>query len=206
MLNNILNFEIFIRGGVMMAPLSIMAIVALAITIDKLWFIKKFTKLPKAITHNLEANHLELDSLNNFAQRLPINHCYKDFLLCLKKYQKNQINILENSLIYQAKKFEKKFNNNLWILETIITCAPLLGLLGTIFGMSRAFKIIGENAINSTQGITAGVAESLIATAFGLIIAVWALFAYNYFSKIQSQILDDMEILGAKIIDSLRSH
>ena len=106
--------------------------------------------------------------------------------------------------INQAKKFEKKFTNNFWILETIITSAPLLGLLGTIFGMCSSFKIIGDNNTLNVNGITAGVAESLIATAFGLIIALLALGFFNYFNKVQNNIIDDMEMLGDKIIKNIR--
>ena len=123
----------------------------------------------------------------------------------LANFRDYSIEHIESMLVFEAKKFEKNFNKNLWILETIITSAPLLGLLGTIFGMSSSFKIIGENNLGNASGITAGVAESLIATAFGLIVALIALFAFNYFSKIQNQILDDMEIYGTKILETLKN-
>jgi biopolymer transport protein ExbB len=70
--------------------------------------------------------------------------------------------------------------------------------------MSSSFKIIGDNSSLNFNGITAGVAESLIATAFGLIIAMIALGFFNYFNKVQNNILDDMEMLGGKIIKNLR--
>ena len=90
------------------------------------------------------------------------------------------------------------------ILETTVTAAPLLGLLGTITGMVRAFKLFGAEGLVDPRGVTGGVAEALIATAVGLFIALVALFAYNYFSYRVAQVMDEMEQLGTRIIDHIR--
>ncbi len=92
----------------------------------------------------------------------------------------------------------------LWILETVVTAAPLLGLLGTITGMVRAFRLFGDGGLVDPSGVTGGVAEALIATALGLFIALVALFAFNFFSHRQAEILDEMERLGTRIIDHIR--
>ena len=65
------------------------------------------------------------------------------------------------------------------MLDTIITLAPLLGLFGTVTGMIHAFGLIGGE-LDSPTAITGGVAEALIATAFGLGIAITALIPFNY--------------------------
>ncbi len=67
------------------------------------------------------------------------------------------------------------------VLDTIVTLAPLLGLLGTVTGLMRAFFKLGDAEL-SEQAITGGIAEALIATACGLSVAVIALIALNYFS------------------------
>ena len=81
---------------------------------------------------------------------------------------------------------------------------PLLGLFGTITGMMHAFHLIGTNGLVDPTGVTGGVAEALIATALGLVIAVIALFAYNFFSHRQAQMLDEMERLGTRLVDHIR--
>jgi biopolymer transport protein ExbB len=67
------------------------------------------------------------------------------------------------------------------LLDTIITLAPLLGLLGTITGMISAFGIVSETGLGQPNAITGGIAEALIATATGLFIAIMTLIPYNYF-------------------------
>jgi biopolymer transport protein ExbB len=92
----------------------------------------------------------------------------------------------------------------MWVLDTVITAAPLLGLLGTIFGMMHSFKLIGPAGLLNPGGVTAGVAEALIATAVGLLIALIALFAFNYLTRLQAQTLDEMERLGTRLLDHIR--
>jgi biopolymer transport protein ExbB len=67
-----------------------------------------------------------------------------------------------------------------------------------------SFKIIGNDGLVNPIGVTGGVAESLIATGFGLTIAVITLFAFNYFSKQSNQVLDEMESLGNRMIDHIK--
>jgi biopolymer transport protein ExbB len=89
-------------------------------------------------------------------------------------------------------------------LETIVTAAPLLGLVGTIIGMMGSFKLIGGSGLVNPTGITGGVAQALIATTLGLIIAIIALFAFNFFAHLQSRTMDEMERLGTRLVDHIR--
>ena len=104
----------------------------------------------------------------------------------------------------EAGRIEKTLARGLWVLETIVTAAPLLGLLGTITGMMQSFNVIGASTLVAPTQVTAGVAQALIATALGLLIAVLALFAFNLFSRMQSQALDTMERLGSRLVDHIR--
>ncbi len=88
---------------------------------------------------------------------------------------------LEGALQMAAGIEIKRAGRFLVVLDTIVTLAPLLGLLGTVTGLMRAFFKLGDAELSETA-ITGGIAEALIATACGLSIAVVALIALNYFS------------------------
>jgi biopolymer transport protein ExbB len=104
----------------------------------------------------------------------------------------------------EAGDIEKTLGRGLWILETVVTAAPLLGLLGTIMGMMQAFKVIGGSGLVAPTQVTSGVAQALISTALGLLIALFALFGFNLFARVQSHTLDHLERLGSKLIDHIR--
>ena len=74
-----------------------------------------------------------------------------------------------------------KMKHGLPALDTIITLAPLLGLLGTIIGMIDSCGIMADQGIGQPHAVTGGVAEALICTAAGIFVAVIALVPYNYF-------------------------
>ena len=80
----------------------------------------------------------------------------------------------------EAGAIEKTLGRGLWVLETVVTAAPLMGLLGTITGMMQSFKVIGASSLVAPTQVTAGVAQALIATALGLLIAIFALFGFNF--------------------------
>jgi biopolymer transport protein ExbB len=85
-----------------------------------------------------------------------------------------------NALLQAANKELKRFNHGLSVLDTIITLAPLLGLFGTVTGMIHAFGLLGGAELGAPAAITGGIAEALIATAYGLVIAIVALIPFNY--------------------------
>ncbi|WP_293987633.1 MotA/TolQ/ExbB proton channel family protein [uncultured Megasphaera sp.] len=89
--------------------------------------------------------------------------------------------------------FVSKLRSRLYYLSVIVTLAPILGLLGTISGMIRAFSILNVQS-GQAVAITGGVGEALIATAFGLCVAVLALVVHSYFTQRLDRIITDMEM------------
>lgn len=199
-------------GGIVMIPLLILAITALAITIDKILLFHNLARIPQKLVDIIEKYNFDWELLNDNLNKLNSKNYYRKFFSIIIDSQKNSQTKLDKIPIWwiesrssdEAKNIEKKLNQNLWILETIITSSPLLGLVGTIIGMMSSFKIIGNSNIINPTAVTAGVAESLIATGFGLIIAIIALFAFNFFSRKQDQVIDEMERLGSKLIDHIK--
>ena len=107
----------------------------------------------------------------------------KDFVARVLVYAlSNRDTSLSNAFIRASNQELARFQQGLATLDTVITAAPLLGLLGTVTGMMGTFGSLGGGGdiASKAAGITGGVAEALIATACGLAIAVSALFPFNY--------------------------
>ena len=96
--------------------------------------------------------------------------------------------------------------SRLGILDTIITLAPLLGLLGTVVGMIGSFDIMSVAGMGQPHAITGGVAEALIATASGLLIAILTLIPYNYFTTRVEKEMDAMEHFSSSLELLLHEH
>jgi biopolymer transport protein ExbB len=89
-------------------------------------------------------------------------------------------------------------------LDTIITIAPLLGLLGTVTGMISAFHVIAaKSGISTPTAITGGVAEALIATATGLAIAIFTLVGYNALQERIKRVVHEIETAGNSMLNVL---
>jgi biopolymer transport protein ExbB len=85
------------------------------------------------------------------------------------------------------------------LLDTVITLAPLLGLLGTVTGMIGAFGIMSQAGLNQPTAITGGVGEALVATAGGLAVAIGALVPYNFFQRRSEAMAEIIERYGSKL-------
>jgi biopolymer transport protein ExbB len=192
------------NGGFMTYPLLLMGIISLALVLEKITLYRKMIKLPHELLALIETYNFNWSEFEKKLAQLPEKNCYRRFFGLIAENKKNAIWWLESRAGDEAKLIEKKLNSGLWILETIITASPLLGLLGTIIGMMSSFKIMGEDNLLNPAGVTGGVAEALIVTALGLFIAILSLFAFNYFSRRQDEVLDELERLGTRIIDHIK--
>ena len=99
------------------------------------------------------------------------------------------VELMESEILEQRTRMERFFGG----LNTIGNVAPLLGLLGTVLGLINAFANIATSGSGGPAVVAKGVQEALYTTAFGLIVAVPTIFAYNYFAKKSTDLTDEME-------------
>lgn len=170
--------EIFLRGGPIMWPLLATSITALAVVLERFAFI---------LSERRKRRPPMVDKIISLVERGDIDGAVKagngssDFVVrTLTSALKHREESLSSALLRAANRELKRFNRGLAVLDTITTLAPLLGLLGTVTGMIHAFGLLGGSELEAPAAITGGIAEALIATAFGLGIAITALIPFNY--------------------------
>lgn len=194
----------FKLGGIIILPLSLLGVIALAIMLEKAFLYGRYARLSHDLLNLVETYGFAWADLEKILSGLNERHYYKRFFEVVIANRHRPSWWTESRAADEAQVIETSLARRLWVLETIVTAAPLLGLMGTIVGMMHAFQIIGGGGVVNPTGVTGGVAQALIATAVGLLIALIALFGFNYFSRMQSQTMDEMERLGTRLIDHIR--
>ena len=176
--------NIFVAGGVVMVPLLVFSVLAIALIVERLRFwIRVNRRQQRVVQEVLKLYRLDnvvgaLDLLQKNVD-LPIARIFlsaleleqptpEEFRLALESEAQAEIPVL------------KRFNN---IFETIISLAPLLGLLGTVLGLIASFASlnIGDVGGSKTAGVTSGISEALVSTASGLVVAIFTLMFANTF-------------------------
>lgn len=191
-------------GGAMVYPLAILGFVALAVIVDKAFVYWRYGRAPAGLSAVIQGYHFPWEEMEEQMASLQPGSYFCRFFRVILDNRDHPHWWIESRAGNESQVIEKGLNRGLWVLETIVTAAPLLGLVGTIVGMMDSFKMIGGSGIVNPTGITGGVAQALIATTLGLIIALIALFAFNFFSHMQSRTVDEMERLGTNLIDRIR--
>ena len=199
-----LAIEVLKHGGAIIYPLLALALAALVVILDKTLVYRRHAHLPETLRQLVETYGFSWSDLERQLAELGPRNYFGRFFGTIMDNRAKPAWWVESRAGDEASQIEKSLSRGLWVLETVVTAAPLLGLLGTILGMMQSFKLIGPAGLTNPGGVTAGVAEALIATAVGLLIALIALFAFNYLSRLQAQTLDEMERLGTRVLDHIR--
>ncbi|HOP85031.1 MAG TPA: MotA/TolQ/ExbB proton channel family protein [Syntrophorhabdaceae bacterium] len=167
--------DIIIKGGWMMVPLAICSIISVTIIFERFMFFKRM-----GVAHQAE-EVLAFIGKGQVEKAITLaNGSSLPIMRVLSAGLNNPFNP-GSSMVAAATTEIQTMKRGLTTLDTIITLAPLLGLLGTIIGMIRSFKIMALAGIGQPHAVTGGVAEALIATAAGITIAIITLIPYNYF-------------------------
>ena len=191
-------FHFFQKGGPIMWPLLTASLAALTVVVERLIFIavEMRTRNPKTvekILFQLKADEPEMALETGRASRDRI----VKVLVAGLEHENNES--LSDALMHAASQELKRYERGLVILDTIITLAPLLGLLGTVTGMIHAFGLLGNQELGSPMAITGGIAEALIATAFGLGIAITALLPFNWLTAFFEKTRHEMESAATRM-------
>lgn len=199
------DFQYLLRGGPVMLPLFLCGLVAVAVMIDRFLAIGVAVRSNRRFMANvmglLQSGHYEealalCDSSPNRIAKL-IAGGIRSKHLDVRSVERvmEEVALRELPLLYER----------LSVLDTIVTLAPLLGLLGTITGMIRAFHIVGSAGLaDNPAAITGGVSEALIATAAGLSIAILTLPAYNFLTERVKENVSEMELRAAQVLNILQ--
>ncbi len=193
--------SILAKGGPVMVPLLLCSMISLAVTIERFLFWRRIRskELVNQMLTLVEKGQPQEALRLGQSSDLPIARVLAEGLAHLNPSPSKAMEGAAQAEIPVLKR-------RLTILDTIITLAPLLGLLGTVTGMISSFGIMSEAGIGQPHAVTGGVAEALIATATGLLIAILTLIPYNYFTSRAEKEMEDMEYFASRLELLFHSH
>lgn len=170
----------FHEGGWIMWPVAATFFLALCVLLERcVWWIS----LKRSLRPDAQEQAREALGTGDFATAWKFGQDLPDpFLHNLNEGISHAHTSMLAAMHLHATKWIERAEARMWVLGTIITLAPLLGLLGTVVGLMGSFSSLGDEALGVTK-VTGGIAEALIATAAGLAIAIGCLLPYNYFRK-----------------------
>jgi len=171
--------ELFLKGGPIMWPILILSIITLSVVIERALFL--FSE-KKNRNHETVLNIFRLVEHKQPDEAIRIGSGSKDTVArVLTSGLEHRNTSYSDAMLESASTELDRYNRGLVALDTAVTLGPLLGLLGTVIGMIRAFGIVGGSDLATQQNvITGGIAESLIAVTFGLGVAIVAIIPLNY--------------------------
>ena len=196
------SYDFLVKGGPVMAPLMICSILSVAVMIERLITVSRARVDSDALMSRVE----------QFAKRGEIKQAVRQceeaggfvgtMLAAGLRSRSFDPGMMERAMQEAASKQTPELHKRLSVLDTIITIAPLLGLLGTVTGMIRSFHVIStKHGMSAPTAITGGVAEALIATATGLAIAIGTLVGYNYLNERVSSLIREGEATANHLIN-----
>jgi len=205
-------WSVIIKGGPVMWPLLACSLLSVTVTIERLifWWRQRMSAHREELLDRL-LRHTERGEFDQAIQCARLHPFGATRVLA--SGLKHRDYSMEGSLEVAASDEIARMKRGLTALDTVITLAPLLGILGTVMGIIRSFRILGAVEIHDPSAVIGGLAEALVATAAGLIIAMVTLIPYNTLvSKIQrearrlEQIIAQFEVAYKKGLEYADNH
>ncbi len=179
----------------------LLLLVTLTVIIERSWFLYRSMSGGRSVNERVEQlPRLRNDLLQQEIERAGRLPHASLLAVALSNPEINERQVLADRLEETILHSIPRFDRALWILDTAVTLAPLLGLFGTIVGMFNAFSGLGQGSAVPTQ-VTGGVAEALIATASGLFIAMLGLICLNSLNTRVRLLVHQLETLKQMLIN-----
>ena len=201
------NFAGALRvGGVIVYPLLLLAVLSTIVVLEKVYVFVARARMPAGVLRTIGADGVAWAAFEQTLAEVDPRNYFGRFCRVIVDHRKRPTWWVESRAADEASAIEQSLGRGLWILETTVTAAPLLGLLGTISGMIRAFRLFGTEGLVDPRGVTGGVAEALIATAVGLAAAIPAVVMYNRFTRQVRVLSAEMDTFGSEFLNIAERH
>ncbi len=199
-----MEWEIFEQGGLIMYPLTLCSVLALAITLERVFSLRRRRIIRAEIVSVIESIQgpedvgLALTVCRKYAGPFAnVMHAGLD-----NRYR--PMDEIKETILDQGRQEMGTLQKGLVVLETVASVSPLLGLLGTVLGMIKVFQEISEVGVGQGNLLAGGIAEAIFTTAAGLFIAIPALVFYNYFSSKAESLILEIESYANTLLKKLR--
>jgi biopolymer transport protein ExbB len=194
-------FELANNSGGTLYIMCVLLLVALTVIIERTLYLSKMQQggeeLIDLLQHSPQLPTEPLQACLTKHAKLPHISLFEASLIePLESERDTCAGHLEEAVMHEVPMLDR----SLWVLDTVITLAPLLGLFGTIVGMFGAFSVLGD-VQNAASQVTGGIAEALIATAFGLLIAMVGLVFFNGLSTKVRMIVHQLEVIKLMLLN-----
>ncbi len=197
--------QLSIMSGGLLPLMAVLLLITLAVIIERAWFFHRVLKSGLELEHDLQlVEYQNWDKLEQIASHYEgsLQRSLVSSALASRGQDADTSDRhIEEAVMWQLPKIDRY----VWVLDTAVTLAPLMGLLGTIIGMVHAFDILGTAgaAGGATQMVTGGIAEALVATGAGLFIAIIAVLFLNHFNKRIRLALHQMDLLKVMLLNRM---
>jgi biopolymer transport protein ExbB/TolQ len=194
--------DIIHKGAIATYPLIFMSIVSVTVVLERLWSLKNIGSITLRVTESL------LEPIKKGQRDLAIAICKQNahspagriFLNVLGLERPETANTVAVEAMFEE---TQKLRKHLWILGTVASSAPFIGLLGTVIGIIKSFESMAVTGTGGFAVVAAGISEALVATALGLGVAIIALIFYNYFQTRISTLNGLFRIQVAKLLQTM---
>lgn len=203
-------WDFIFKGGPIMGLIILCSVIAFAVFLERVWYLRNAqidtNRFMKEISNKLKTNKVmeALDMCN--ITKGPIARILKAGIIKHDRSRQEIKEAIEDAGVHEVPSLER----NLGVLATIAHISPLLGLLGTVVGMLKAFQVIEEKATSmipiNPGDLAGGIWEALITTVAGLSVAIPTYVVYNYLvSKVDSFVVE-MEKSATELVNLLTEH